>query len=622
MSAATDVADRDDADTSSVGDDERSPPVDRWEDALIAAALVALDPSLGGAVLRARPGPPRDAWLDALRAWSPEAAPMRRLPAGISDDRLLGGLDLAATLAAGRPVAQAGVLAEADGGVIVAAMAERMRPGVVSALAAALDRGETVAAREGVSLTHRARFSVVALDEGIGAEEAVAPALADRLAFMLDLHDVALRDMAAPCAWERADVADGRRRLDAIAVPEPVTTALCQAAEALGVASLRAVIFAVRAARAAAALDGRTDVGEEDARLAARLVLAPRATRAPSSPQDDADGDAPDPGDTPPDPQEPPPEADGDGDEDSTRPLSPEDLAEILVASAQAALPADLLAQLAGEVRSAARRSTDPTGRVGAKRQGARGRPLSPRPGRLEGGARLALIDTLRAAAPWQRVRRRAGDDARDRLHIRAEDFRLKRFETRTPTTTIFVVDASGSAALARLAEAKGAVERLLADCYVRRDQAAVIAFRKQGAEIVLAPTRSLARAKKQLAGLPGGGGTPLAEGLDAAAALAVGEQRRGRTPSLVIMTDGQANVGRGGKPGRAGAQADALDAARGIAALGVRAVVVDTSPRPQAQARAVADAMAARYLPLPYGNAEAVARFAQSDAAAGASRP
>ena len=114
-------------------------------------------------------------------------------------------------------------------------------------------------------------------------------------------------------------------------------------------------------------------------------------------------------------------------------------------------------------------------------------------------------------------------------------------------TTTIFVVDASGSAALHRLAEAKGAVELLLADCYIRRDQVALIAFRGSAAELLLPPTRSLARAKRSLAGLPGGGGTPLAAGLDAAFALSDSIRRKGQTPTVIVLTDGRANIARDG---------------------------------------------------------------------------
>ena len=150
------------------------------------------------------------------------------------------------------------------------------------------------------------------------------------------------------------------------------------------------------------------------------------------------------------------------------------------------------------------------------------------------------FVRALRAAAPWQRLRQAAAlHSARDaanlparvagpvaapaqrRIHVRPEDFHVTRFRQLGQTTTVFVVDASGSSALHRLAEAKGAVELLLADCYVRRDSVAVLAFRGQTAELILPPTRSLARAKRSLASLPGGGGTPLAHAIDASMLLA-----------------------------------------------------------------------------------------------------
>ncbi len=190
---------------------------------------------------------------------------------------------------------------------------------------------------------------------------------------------------------------------------------------------------------------------------------------------------------------------------------------------------------------------------------------------------------------------------------VRREDFRIKRFRHRAPTTTIFAVDASGSSALHRLAEAKGAVELLLAQCYVRRDQVALVAFRGRGAELLLPPTRSLARAKRSLAALPGGGGTPLAAGIDAAVAVAELAQRRGETPVVVVLTDGRANVGRDGMGGRERAQADALAAAGRARFAGVTMVLVDTSPKPQTEARALAAAMDAHYLPLPHAGAAAI---------------
>jgi magnesium chelatase subunit D len=194
-------------------------------------------------------------------------------------------------------------------------------------------------------------------------------------------------------------------------------------------------------------------------------------------------------------------------------------------------------------------------------------------------------------------------------VDVRRDDFRIARRKQPSPTTTVFVVDASGSSALHRLAEAKGAVELLLAQCYVRRDRVALVAFRGQGAQLLLPPTRSLTRAKRSLAQLPGGGGTPLAAGLEAAHTLVDGLQRRGESTVVVVMTDGRANIDRDGQPGRERAQADASAAARRLRMSGASTVLVDTSPRPQASARELAAAMGALYLPLPHADARQLSR-------------
>jgi magnesium chelatase subunit D len=203
------------------------------------------------------------------------------------------------------------------------------------------------------------------------------------------------------------------------------------------------------------------------------------------------------------------------------------------------------------------------------------------------------------------------------RIAVRADDFRILRFKERARTIAIFAVDASGSAALNRLAEAKGAVQLLLADCYVRRDQVAVLAFRGRAAEILLPPTHALARARRSLASLPGGGPTPLAIGIDAARLLAEGERRKGLQPLLVLLTDGGANIGRDGNPGRAAAAADAMEAAKLCRVAGFAALVVDTAPRPQAFVAQLALAMGARYLPLPYADSAALSRAVQQTEAA-----
>jgi magnesium chelatase subunit D len=560
------------------------------EDAARAALLLAVDPvGLGGAVLRAPHGPLRDAWLASLRAALPVGRPWRRLPLNVPDSRLLGGLDLASTLATGRPVLERGVLAEADGGMVVAVMAERMEGGTAARIAAVMDGGEVAVQRDGLSARLPARFGLVALDEGIAKEEAAPAALRARLAMLLDLSTLPL---ATPFdAPDPAVVEAARRRLRHVVAKDALTEALCAVAASLGIDDLRAPILALRAARAAAALAGRDHIAQDDAAVAARLVLAPRATRLPASGEE-----AEPPADPPPPPEEPPAQ------DQPERGPDPKELQEMLVAAAQAALPPGLLAAL--ELREAARRRNGAEGRAGAPRKAAqRGRPVGTRSGPLRGGARLALVETLRNAAPWQPLRRRERPHG-PRLQVHAEDIRLRRFRQKAGTTAIFVVDASGSAALHRLAEAKGAIEMLLADCYVRRDQVAVVAFRGRGADVLLPPTPSLVRAKRSLSGLPGGGPTPLAAGLDAALALAGEAARRGRTPLLVLLTDGRANIARDGTPGRGRAEEDALAAAAPIRGAAIPAMLVDTAPRPNAYAKRLAEAMGARYLPLPAADA------------------
>ncbi len=596
-------------------------------DAALAAALFALDPShLGGIALRARAGPVRDAWLKQLRDLLPAAAPVRRLPLHVGDTRLIGGLDLAATLGTGRPVSARGLLAEADGGVLILAMAERIPGATVARLSSVLDAGEVAVERDGTAGRFPARVGMVALDEGID-DERPHPALLERLAFHVDLDGL---DAIAPAAG-RDGIEAALACLPGVECDDGVLTALCETAVALGVVSLRAEVFALRVAKTSAALAGRTRVEQADAALAARLVLAPRATRLPVA---DAAGQA-----SPDQPAASDPSKDdeqrssSDGaDKGEDRDASSgKDLGEIVLAAAHAAIPPGLLARLGAAAQGRPPSSTVPAGRSGAPLSSSkRGRPAGVRRGAPGAAARLNVIETLRAAAPWQKLRARAGDAAASgeapasggtsvsgkapasgggigRMAIRRDDLRVTRFRQKAQSTTIFVVDASGSLAASRLAEAKGAVELLLAECYVRRDQVALLAFRGTRADLLLPPTRSLVRAKRSLAGLPGGGATPLALGIDAAVALGEGLRRRGQTPVIVFLTDGRANVARDGVPGRGRAEEDAFAAARVARATGMRTLVVDAAARPQAPARRLAQVMGALYLPLPRADATAL---------------
>lgn len=590
-------------------------------DAATIAALFAVDPvGLGGVALRSPACENRDQWLALLKSLLPPQTPLRRVPLNINDTALLGGLDLGATLQAGKPIALKGLLSQADGGVLVLAMAERMSLSCAARFGSVLDTGMVALQRDGLDTSAKASLGLVALDEGASDDEQMPAGLADRLAFRL-LMGAQDEDEEGP-EWTPQEVLNARGRLSQVTIDDEAVQALCAAALALGIDSLRASVFAVRVARAAAALAGSNTVEEEHTGVAARLVLAPRATRLPPAapPENEAQDTLAETEEAPPDPPpEPEPQnaenqdqTQADGEQEETQeedPGLPENLAELVLEAAQAAIPAGLLASL--KIGQLQRAKTPTSGTAGALQKNAlRGRPVGARKGEPRAGQRINVLETLRAAAPWQKLRQRqqaSTDGQKQRIVVRKEDFHVTRFRQSGQTTTVFVVDASGSSALNRLAEAKGAVELLLADCYVRRDSVAVLAFRGQTAELILPPTRSLARAKRSLAGLPGGGGTPLAHAIDASMLLADQLRKKGETPIVVLLTDGKGNIARDGRPGRAQAATDALAAATEMRLRGISSLLVDTSPQAQEAAKNLAKAMGAQYLALPYAGANSL---------------
>jgi magnesium chelatase subunit D len=561
-----------------------------FTDAVWVAALLAIDPiGLGGMTIRAWSGPARENYLQNYRGLLPAKSSFRRMPLHISDQQILGGLDLPATLATGRAVMTSGLLGDCDGGVLVVAMAERIGTGTAARLAAVMDRHAVITEQNSITTIHPARLAVVALDEGHEPDEAPPACLLERLAFT-----VAQSGLSGDAVWpDAAMVAQARESLGMIASSDDALAQLCSLAAALGIGSLRAPLFALRAARAAAALQGREAVAACDIALAARLVLAPRATQVPSAPADEKPED----------------QAEESAESQSPRDDQPEAVEDSISDAQKSVLPPELLAALAAG--AGPKRASRGAGKTGDSTSLRRGRPAGTKRGALGGGARLNLIETLRAAAPWQRLRQTAVPGCK--LQIRADDFRIQKFKEQTKSVAIFAVDASGSAAVNRLAEAKGAVQLLLADCYVRRDQVALLAFRGRVAECLLPPTSALARAKRSLAGLPGGGPTPLATGINAAREMAEAERRKGHQPLLVLLTDGGANIGRDGKPGRAAAAHDALAAARLCRGARLSCLVVDTAPRPQPFVAKLAGEMAARYVPLPYADPSHLSRIVQS---------
>lgn len=550
-----------------------------WARLDLALRVLAVDPAaVGGLWLRGRAGPVRDiaaAALDAL----PLDRPRRRLSLAVDDVALLGGLDPVATLAQGHPVQRRGLLA--DPSLLILPMAESATPALVARLAQALDRGD---------------HALIALDEAAEDGEGLAPALADRLGLFVDLGAARAPEAALAVPTE-AEAQAARDRLAQVTCPADAARALVMGAARLGVASDRAVLLCLRVARALAALAGHPVVTPDDLTQAAELCLAHRALVLP----EDA-ADSPDP---PPD--MPPDEASTDDPPEAT-PEQAQALADQMVDAARAVLPPDVLASLAA---GRAARSARGAGGSGAVKAGnRRGRPLPSRAGRPDGRSAIDIVATLRAAAPWQPLRRcEAAPGGPERaLLVRGADLRLRRFREESDRVLIFVVDASGSSAVARLAEAKGAVELLLAQAYSRRDHVALVVFRGSRAELILPPTRSLVRTKMRLRGVPGGGGTPLASGLSVALACALLARRRGMTPSLAVLTDGRGNIALDGRADRMQAQTDAESVARAIRAAGVPGVVLDVANRPQPALAGLSRLMDGRYVPLPRADARRIA--------------
>ena len=546
---------------------------DTWLRAATALNLLAVDPvGLGGLWLRARSGPVRDRLIDGLQAL---ALPLRKIHPTITDEQLFGGVDVSATLAAGTVVETKGIIGQPS--ALILTMAERAEANLAGKLALALD--------------DHTCHSLILLDEGDGDEEQAPPALRDRVALHIDATDIAWQE-TTDVALPKADIDAARATLDTIQASDTVLKYLTQFAQELGIDSLRTPILAVHTARVHCALFGGDEIDADDLRAAVQLVYAPRATQMPEPEPQPEDNTPPPPPDT----------NEGDQGDESETPNDFQIPEEVLLEAVKATLPADLLAHLAKQES----KSKTPAGAgSGDKKKGnRRGRPLPSRPGQIDGTSKVDLVATLRAAAPWQPIRRKCSPRGTN-LHIRAEDIRLKRFEEKSDRLLIFAVDASGSAAFSRLNEAKGAIELLLAEAYARRDHVALVAFRGDSAEILLPPTRSLVQTKRRLAALPGGGGTPLAAGLKSALDLALQARKRGMTPTVAILTDGRANIALDGTANRATAGEDADRMAKSLRGHAVECLVIDMSNRPQQALKHLSETLLAPYVPLPRADAK-----------------
>jgi len=554
------------------------------------------------------------------------------VPLGVTEDRLLGSVDVSASIRRGRAVFQPGLLAEAHRGVLYVDEINLLDPGIANLLFTVVDAGFNQVEREGISFRHPCRPLLIATYNP--AEGELRAHLIDRLAMVLSadtpltlderVEAVArvLQQAADPRAFRRhfgpglADlqqrIGAGRCLLPRVRMEPQQLRYLVEEANRAGVEGHRAELFAARVARAHAALLGRRSIHAEDLRLAVELVILPRS--APVAAPPDATPEAAPPGvppsdsagETPPEQEVPPPEP-------ATGEPSSEAIPDTFLFSPEGVLlDPHLLAQAARGKRRHGR-----AGGGGLVRSLDRGRyvkPLIP-----HGPIHHVAIDaTLRAAAPHQRARRRAilGTSRRSgpKLLLREEDLRVKQLVRKAGALVIFVVDASGSMALNRMQAAKGAALQLLSEAYRSRDQVALITFRGRRAEVQLPPTRSITAASRRLERLPCGGGSPLAHGL--ALAVRLGENAR-RTKDvgeviLVLVSDGKANVslerslatdddGRESL-GLEGIRQELMGVADAIFQLGMELLVIDTGQHHGATGvgEELARRGGGRYEPLP----------------------
>ncbi len=626
-----------------------------------AMLMLVVDPALGGVALPAAVGSGKSTLARAFADLLPPDTPFVELPLNVTEDRLIGGIDLEATLASGERVVQRGLLAQAHGGVLYIDAINLLDAGAVTQVVDVLSRGEVLVEREGLSERHPAQFMLLGTwDPGDGE---VRMGLLDRVGLIVPLavqgqwqarREIVETVLAAAARGDasasreqsgmnsalallREQLVEARGRLSVVELSDEQLQSLAATAMALGVEGNRADVFAARAARASAALAGRAEVGQQDLETAIKLVLMPRATCMPEreesappeplpaqesadssdeAPTEEASGSQDHAADQPtqPDLDEPPDEG-----SDAPENLGPPDLLEDLLLEAEATeVPEDLLSV------SVAQRARSRAGSRGEALNNRRGRFVRARPGAPREG-RIALIPTLLAAAPWQDSRRAdaaaRGRVLRDGLMIRSEDLRIRQYRDKSGTLFVFLVDASGSMALNRMRQAKGAVASLLQNAYIHRDQVALVAFRGQRAEVLLPASQSVDRAKRELDVLPTGGGTPLASALQEGLELARQARSRGISQvTFILITDGRGNVAlvqsrdpTAERPDKSIMQGELAALAAATASAGIAAVVVDTQAKylGRGEAERLAGQLQGRYFYLPNARAEQIVEAA-----------
>lgn len=573
--------------------------------------LLAIEPELRGVLIACESGSAPSTLargfvsLEVNRLGKTDST-LVELPISVTEDRLLGGLDLEKTLASGQRELAIGLLARADGGLLFADSINLLDGIAATHVAHALGSREVHIEREGLSAVQRADFKFIGTHNP--SEGEVSPMLRDSVglivessvdhsadekvevldrAFKFDRDPVGFVDgFAIETAEMEGAIECARELLPRVRISKEHRRQIALIAMKLGVEGNRADGFAVRAARANAALDCRKAVADEDIVAAIQLVLIPRATTMPEEAGNSKQ----------PDGQQQPSDRDIENVEQDLVPSAIEDL---IIPPIDQNVSQEMLTAKSHITRNSGR------GKRLKPAKSARGRYVRSTDHR-SGDFRVAIDATLRAAAPFQ-LKRRARVPGRASVRIEPSDLRFKEFKHRAGVLFIFAVDASGSMAVNRLAQAKGALTRLLQQAYLHRDKVALISFRGTSSEVLLAPTRSVELAKRLVDALPAGGGTPISAGVIKAIELARLARIQGMPRAmLVLFTDGRANVTVSGSRTPT---AEFEHLGRLLKAEGIASVVIDTKSRfvASGEGQALSAMLGARYFLLPRSEVRSV---------------